>query len=33
MSDVMISTIIPVYNAEKYLTQCVDSILYQKYKT
>lgn len=27
----MISIIIPVYNAEKYLARCVDSILVQTY--
>lgn len=28
----MISIVIPVYNAEKYLHQCVDSILHQTYR-
>ena len=28
----MISIIIPVYNAEKYLQQCIDSILIQNNK-
>lgn len=28
----MISIIIPVYNAEKFLTQCLDSVLLQSYK-
>lgn len=27
-----ISVIIPVYNTEKYLKQCVDSVIYQEYK-
>ena len=28
----LITVIVPVYNVEKYLTQCVDSILNQTYK-
>lgn len=28
----MISIIVPVYNVEKYLVQCLDSIQYQTYK-
>lgn len=32
MSEDLISVIIPVYNVEKYLRQCVDSILKQTYK-
>ena len=28
----MISIIIPVYNAEKYLNDCINSILNQTYK-
>ena len=28
----MISIIVPVYNAERYLKQCIDSILLQSYK-
>ena len=27
-----ISVIIPVYNTEKYLTQCLDSVINQTYK-
>ena len=27
----MISIIVPVYNVEKYLTKCIDSILSQTY--
>ena len=30
--DYKISVIIPVYNVEDYLTECVDSILNQTYK-
>lgn len=30
--DIKISVIIPVYNVEKYLRQCVDSIINQTYK-
>ena len=32
MKNPRISVIIPVYNAEKYLQRCVDSVLTQKYK-
>ena len=28
----LITVIVPVYNVEKYLEQCVDSILNQTYK-
>ena len=28
----LISVIVPVYNSEKYLTACVESILKQTYK-
>ena len=28
----MLSVIVPVYNVEKYINKCVDSILNQKYK-
>ena len=28
----MISVIVPVYNVEKYLSKCIDSILHQTYK-
>lgn len=31
MLDFMISVIVPVYNVEKYLVQCVESIIYQTY--
>lgn len=31
MSEVKISVVIPVYKVEKYLEQCVDSVLYQNY--
>lgn len=31
MDDVLISIIIPVYNVEKYLRQCLDSVLSQSY--
>jgi len=32
MSDALISIIIPVYNTEKYLRRCVDSVIDQSYK-
>ncbi len=32
MNNIKISIIIPVYNVEKYLEQCVDSVLSQTYK-
>ena len=32
MADTMISVIIPVYNVEQYLPQCVESILAQTYQ-
>lgn len=32
MKDIKISVIIPVYNVEKYLRRCVDSVLAQTYK-
>ena len=31
MSNVVISVIVPVYNAEKYLSRCIDSILVQRF--
>lgn len=32
MKDDLISVIVPVYNVEKYLRKCIDSILCQTYK-
>ena len=32
MEDKLISVVVPIYNVEKYLRQCVDSILQQTYK-
>lgn len=29
---VLISVVIPVYNVEKYLPQCLDSVISQSYK-
>lgn len=31
-NDVLVSVIVPVYNVENYLAECLDSILNQKYK-
>ena len=31
MSKVLISVIVPIYNAEKYLAECIDSILAQTF--
>lgn len=31
-NEILISVIVPIYNAEKYLTSCVDSIINQTYK-
>ena len=31
--DVLVSIIVPVYNAEKFLNRCVDSILHQEYRS
>ena len=32
MNEFLISVIIPVYNVEKYLRECVESIINQTYK-
>lgn len=32
LNEIWISVIIPVYNVEKYLNQCVDSVLTQTFK-
>ena len=31
MADTLISVIVPVYNVEKYLTKCVESLVAQKF--
>lgn len=31
-SDVLVSVIVPVYDVEKYLRQCIDSIIHQSYR-
>ena len=33
MADKKISVIIPVYNAEKYITQCIESVLQQTFQS
>ena len=31
MTEPLISVIVPVYNVEKYLNRCVDSLIHQTY--
>ncbi|MGK7126318.1 glycosyltransferase family 2 protein [Streptococcus agalactiae] len=32
MENILISIIIPIYNVEKFLEECIDSVLNQTYK-
>ena len=32
MQDILVSVIVPVFNVEKFLSKCIDSIIHQTYK-